>query len=288
MNDPSNGTIRFTKMTGSGNDFIIVDNREQLFDADHSSDLIRAACRRKLSVGADGFIFIEKDAELDFRWRFFNADSSEAEMCGNGARCAARYAFLKGIVSQPRMSFRTRAGIIAAEVMGKRVKIRMTSPENLMLNFTLESDGKPFVLNFINTGVPHLVGLLNSEEELNRLDVCLHGRFFRFHERFQPAGTNVNFAHVQGRRRMLIRTYERGVEDETLACGTGAIASALVAAAFGQVEPPVELVTRSGETLTIHFTQSSEKGGGAAQFQDVFLEGDAKVVYEADLWDETL
>lgn len=288
MMEPSSRTISFTKMTGSGNDFIIIDNRSHILDADQSAPFIRAACRRKFSVGADGLIFIQEDPETDFQWRFFNADSSEAEMCGNGARCAARFAFLKGIVSQPNMTFRTRAGIIAAEVQGRRVKIRMTPPEKLLLDFPLESSGQVFSLNFINTGVPHVVGLLDSKEALDSLDVHKHGNFFRFHEKFQPAGTNVNFAHVQDRNHMLIRTYERGVEDETLACGTGAMASALVAAAKGLVNAPVQLATRSGETLTIHFSQSDSGGPGAEQFSQVYLEGDARVVYEADLWDETL
>jgi len=288
MTDRSSGTIPFTKMTGSGNDFIIIDNRDQIINADQSAPFIRAACRRKLSVGADGLIFIEKDPEADFQWRFFNADSSEAEMCGNGARCAARFAFLKGIVSRPRMTFRTQAGIIAAEVRGRRVKIRMTPPQKLLLDFSLESAGESFSLNFVNTGVPHVVGLLDSQEALDSLDVCRHGNFFRFHDKFQPAGANVNFAHVQNREHMLIRTYERGVEDETLACGTGAIASALVAAAKGLVDAPVQLATRSGETLTIHFSQALQGEPGAGQFTQVYLEGDARVVYEADLWDETL
>lgn len=284
----SPSTIRFIKMTGSGNDFIIIDNRSQALNADQCAPLIRAACRRKLSVGADGLILIENDPEVDFKWRFFNADASEAEMCGNGARCAARFAFLNGIVSKPRMAFRTMAGIIEAELMGPRVKIRMTAPEKLQLDFALQTEDGSFTLSFVNTGVPHAVLLLPSEEELEAFDVFKLGRFFRNHERFQPAGTNVNFACVESRQQMTIRTYERGVEDETLACGTGSIAAALMAAAKGLVVSPVALKTRSGEILTIHFTQSSESTYGAGSFRDVFLEGEAKVVYEADLWNETL
>jgi len=273
-------------MTGSGNDFILIDNRDQKFDSNNMQNLVRFACRRKLSVGADGLIFIENDPELDFQWRFYNADGSEAEMCGNGARCAARFAHLKGIVHKRHISFRTLAGVIDAELIEDRVKIKASSPHGLLNNFHLEIDGKPFDLSFINTGVPHVVQLLKDESDLEEMDVFRWGRSLRFHERFQPAGSNANFSVVLDNHRMVVRTYERGVEAETLACGTGSIASALVAAAQKMAESPVEVRTRSGEVLNIYFNQESVDG--TIHFSDVYLEGDAKVVYEADLWDETL
>ncbi|NLI34140.1 MAG: diaminopimelate epimerase [Deltaproteobacteria bacterium] len=278
--------IPFMKMTGSGNDFILVDNRRGLLDADSSRHIVRMACRRKLSVGADGFILIEDDPEVDFLWRFFNADGSEAEMCGNGSRCAARFAHMKGITSGPSMSFRTLAGIIQADVRGERVKVRMTSPHSLETDFYLQIGDRPFCLHFINTGVPHVVNLVEDADALEQANVLEWGRALRFHSRFQPEGSNVNFALVRDSHHMVIRTYERGVEDETLACGTGSIASALVAAAKQLVSAPVEVLTRGGETLTIHF--DNPPVGGKAPFNTVFLEGDAKVVYEAELWSETL
>jgi diaminopimelate epimerase len=274
--------IPFWKMTGSGNDFILVDNRSGFLDPDRSRDLVRKSCRHKLSVGADGFIFIENDPTVDFKWRFFNADGSEAEMCGNGARCAARFAFLRGIVQEPRISFRTRAGVIDAEILDERVRIRTTAPQDLQLDLTLNTDGESFHLHFVNTGVPHVVLLLNDLERLEEMDVKRWGRALRFHPHFQPAGTNVNFACIQDPGRLTLRTYERGVEDETLACGTGSIASALTAAAKDLVRSPVDVSTRGGDILTISFVQRGE------DFQEVYLEGDAKVVYEGQLWDETL
>ena len=283
--------IHFFKMTGSGNDFIVIDNRGLELDADRCKDLVRAACRRKLSVGADGLILIENDSEADFKWRFFNADGSEAEMCGNGARCAARFANLKNIVSKSRMSFRTMAGIIEAEIKGERVKVRMMRPRGLALDLSLQADDRPFRLHFINTGVPHVVCFTEDESSLEAADVFNWGRAFRFHSHFQPAGTNVNFALVRDAYHMAVRTYERGVEAETLACGTGSIASALVAAAKQLVQSPVEIETRGGETLTIYFEtadQNEGAGEGEGGFTNVYLEGDAKVVYEAELWDETL
>ena len=187
------------------------------------------------------------------------------------------------------MSFRTRAGIIQAEVSGKEVKVRMTSPHSLQMDIRVEVDGKICEGHFINTGVPHLVCLIDSEAELEAMDVALCGRALRFHPRFQPAGTNVNFVWVQDAHSLSLRTYERGVEGETLACGTGAMASALIAAARKRVASPVKAQTRGGEILTIYFDkQPAGAQGEAVRFGEVYLEGEARVAYEADLWDETL
>lgn len=278
--------IRFVKMTGSGNDFILIDNRDGHIDAARHASLAQLACRRKLSVGSDGLILIENDPEVDFKWSFYNADGSSAEMCGNGARCAARFARLNRIVETDRMAFRTLAGLIEATVKGERVKVRMTPPHGLESGLGVEAAGRAFELDFINTGVPHVVWLAPDAPRLEEADVVTWGRSLRFHPRFQPAGTNVNFVAVEDAHHLRIRTYERGVEDETLACGTGSIAAALVAATRRLAASPVEVLTRSGETLTIHFTQQGESGQG--ELTDVHLEGDAKVVYEGELWDETL
>jgi diaminopimelate epimerase len=274
--------IRFYKMAGAGNDFIIIDNRKALLNADSCREFVRMACRRQLSVGADGVILIENDQEVDFKWRFFNADGGEAEMCGNGARCAARFVHLTGIVKKTEMAFRTLAGIIGAELLGSRVKVQMTEPHSLKQDIQVEAGGRSFSLDFINTGVPHAVCLLTSADELESADIQRWGRAIRFHPQFQPAGTNANFVYVDSARRILVRTYERGVEGETLACGTGAIATALVCAARNRAASPVLVETRSGESLTIHFKKRQN------EFTDVFLEGEARVAYEGELWHETL
>lgn len=286
MDNPGAVRIPFTKMTGSGNDFIIIDNRSRSIPAEWQRELARKACRRKFSVGADGLILIESDPEVDFKWQFYNADGSEAEMCGNGARCAARFAFLWGIAPKKEMAFRTLAGLIEAEIRDERVKIRTTPPTGLKTGLELQAADRSFALDFLNTGVPHTIHFLESADELEASSVSEWGRAIRFHPFFQPAGTNVNFAHVRDIHHLTLRTYERGVEAETLACGTGSIATALVAAARGWAESPVEVLTRSGQSLTIHFTVSH--GGPDSAFVDVFLEGDARVVYQAELWDETL
>ena len=278
--------IRFTKMSGSGNDFIIIDNRALKLTKELGRELARLACRRKLSVGADGLILIENDPEADFAWQFFNADGSEAEMCGNGSRCAARFALLKGIVDKDRLCFKTLAGLIEAQVTGELAKVRMPQPHGMEVDVPVELDDRLLHLGFINTGVPHAVFFADSPEQLEELDVFTLGRRIRFHPRFQPAGTNADFVFVSNAHHISIRTYERGVEAETLACGTGCIAAALLAAAQNFTASPVNVLTRGGETLVIYFEKISQED--RINFSNVYLEGDAKVVYDAELWDETL
>ncbi len=268
--------IPFTKMSGSGNDFIIVDHREPFLKEDRLRDFIRKACRRRISVGADGLILIERSQKADFKWRYFNADGGEAEMCGNGGRCAARFAYLKGIAG-PSLKFETLAGILSAQVDGKRVKLEMTKPFGLKLDETLLIDGKKQIFSSINTGVPHAVLFV---EDLEGLDIVPIGKAIRFHSHFSPGGTNANFIRMDKGSQLSIRTYERGVEDETLACGTGAVASALVAAFKGLVKSPVSIKTRGGEVLTVHFEIE------AKEVKRVFFEGDVHIIYEAEMWEE--
>jgi diaminopimelate epimerase len=268
--------IEFYKMSGSGNDFILIDNRDGSFAVGDIVAFVKSVCERKVSVGADGLIVIESSDKVDFRWRFFNADGSEVEMCGNGGRCAARFAFLRGIAGQ-KMSFETVAGIIDAEVRGDVVKLRLPDPRNLVTEDRIRIDNEVLYVSSINTGVPHVVHFVRDPDQF---DVFNTGRAIRYHEHYRPAGTNANFAAVVDGHTLRVRTYERGVEDETLACGTGSVASALIAAGKGLVESPVDVRVQSGELLRIHFEQT--EGG----FTKVYLEGKAKVVYQGTLWDE--
>jgi diaminopimelate epimerase len=269
-------TITFTKMSGSGNDFIIIDNRNQCIDGIDLPQFITAVCRRKMSVGADGLILIEPSDTADFRWRFYNSDGSRAEMCGNGARCATRFAFVNGIAGQS-LTFETDAGIVSGEVRADRAKVKMPDPTDLRLDYSIELASGPLVVSSINTGVPHVVIMQDAVETV---DVFGLGREIRNHEAFAPAGANVNFVCRQGPGSLTIRTYERGVEDETLACGTGSIAGALVCAVKLNWSSPISLLTRSQEVLTIYF---AENGG---TFSDVYLEGDARIIYSAQLGEE--
>ncbi len=263
-------------MSGSGNDFILIDHRKPFIDGDRMKEFARKVCRRRISVGADGLIFIENSEKADFKWRFFNADGSEGEMCGNGGRCAARFAHLKGITG-PSLTFETLAGMISAQVNEKRVKLEMTKPHSLKLDETLLIDGKQQTLSSINTGVPHAVLFLDDIEHLNIVQL---GRSIRYHPHFAPSGTNANFVRLEKGSQLSIRTYERGVEDETLACGTGAVASALIAAFKGLARSPVSVKTRGGELLTVHFEIEGE------EVKRVFFEGEVHIIYEAEMWEE--
>jgi len=280
--------IPFAKLSGTGNDFIIIDHRDPFIPEADQAEFARLVCRRRFSVGADGLILIENSATADFRWQFYNGDGSRAEMCGNGARCAARFAYEKNI-AQAAMGFETTAGRIEAFVlnaMGALVKIRLTAPEELRLNIPLSLGSVEQTLHFINTGVPHTVVLVN---DAGMVPVADWGRKIRFHEIFQPAGTNANFTQVLPGDTLMVRTYERGVEGETMACGTGAVASALIAALLERANPPVTVITSGGEKLTIHFSITGE---GSERRLDpaagIYLEGPAHGIYEGEMGPDAL
>lgn len=224
-------------------------------------------------MGADGFILIENCDSADFKWQFFNSDGSRAEMCGNGARCAARFAYINKITG-PSMSFVTDAGIVHAQVIDNRVKVNMMGPTEYRYDYQLKLKDGPLTVSSLNTGVPHVVIMTDDIEDV---DVAGTGREIRFHEHYAPAGTNVNFITGVKNKTIYIRTYERGVEGETLACGTGSIASALVTAHKNKVESPVNVITRSKGVLTIHYKQDN------GRFYDIYLEGDARVIYKGEL-----
>jgi diaminopimelate epimerase len=268
--------ITFSKMSGSGNDFIIIDNRSRSLDGIDLSQFITAVCRRKMSVGADGLILIEPSDKADFSWRFYNSDGSRAEMCGNGARCAARFAYVNGIAGE-NLTFETDAGIVCGQVYADRAKVKMPDPTDLRLDYSIELTNGPLTVSSINAGVPHVVIMQDAIEDV---DVFGLGREIRNHEAFAPAGTNVNFICRQGSGRLAIRTYERGVEDETLACGTGSIASALVSSIKFNWTSPINLLTRGKESLTIHFAEDN------GIFSNVYLEGDARIIYTAQLGED--
>ncbi len=272
--------MEFAKLQGSGNDFILIDNREgEVYGIIRDLEIdikhfVVELCKPHTGVGADGLILIEKpdNPDNDFKWQFFNADGSVAEMCGNGSRCAVRFCYDRGIVNE-RVKFETLAGVIKAEVLegGKRVKVQLTKPFGVR-DITLEYEGTELKGTFINTGVPHFVVLV---EDLENTDVLKLGRYIRYHEEFKPSGTNVNFVSPVSESRIRIRTYERGVEGETLACGTGATASAIVSRMKDAINGmPVEVETKSGEVLKIYFDEN---------WEEVFLEGGVCKVYEGIL-----
>jgi len=265
-------TIPFWKMHGAGNDFILVDDRDEIFPAGDTAWLRRIGARRT-GVGCDGIILVQASDKADFRMRFFNPDGNEVEMCGNGARCVARLASKIG-AAPPQMSIDTVAGILHAEIRGENVKLKMSSPSGWCLDEELALSGGPVQYSFVNTGVPHVVV---EVEDLDACDVTGLGAEIRYHEEFAPAGTNANFIRVTGPGSLHIRTYERGVEDETLACGTGIVAAALTAARRGRVNAPVSLTAASGDELEVDFELTDDSA------DNVTLLGPAVHVFQGTL-----
>ncbi len=262
--------IPFFKMQGSGNDFILLNNDELQVQVSAMPDWAKKLCPRAFGVGADGLIFLESSADdpsMDYRWHFFNADGSRAEMCGNGSRCAARLAFELGL-APARNVLGTDAGPVRAEVdtESKEVKVQLTSPKDLELNIDLNLDtAQPLPVHFVNTGVPHVIFLCSDPSSL---DLAALGPTIRFHARFAPSGANVNLVQIRDDQSLQIRTYERGVEAETFACGTGAAAAAVVANALGYCGRTVPVLTQGREKLTITLEQGN-----------IFLQGRAVLVY---------
>ncbi len=274
-------TIPFFKMNGSGNDFIIINDLEETVsntvDNIPLEEFVRKICSRKVSIGADGVILIKKpdNPEVNFKWQFYNADGSKAEMCGNGSRCAARFAFLNKIAPL-YMKFETLAGIIEAQLTSvNTVRVKLPNPTQLHLDMEITQPNTS--LSFINTGVPHVVIIV---EDINKINVKDLGSKIRYHESFKPQGTNVNFVKPLNEHTIEIRTYERGVEDETFACGTGATASAIVTMVKGLTKPPVTVFTRGGKTLKIYASIVD------SSITNVLLEGDALISYIGSMTDE--
>ncbi len=260
--------IRFAKMEGAGNDFVLVDDRSGRFSGERGRELARKLCQRRLSVGADGLILIASSDSADFRMRIINPDGSEAEMCGNGSRCAVTFARKLGACGDGA-TMETLGGPVEAEVRGDRVRVELSRPGPIS---RLEIDGDE--VHLVNTMVPHAVLFVN---DLDGAPVVERGRSLRHHKAFGKPGTNVDFVRVEGESSVAIRTYERGVEAETLACGTGAVASALVTAHLRSWKEMVEVRVRSGEVLRVEFE------GRGPRFERCFLEGGVREVFTGEL-----
>jgi diaminopimelate epimerase len=264
--------LRFSKMNGAGNDFVLIDNR--VGDLQLAADQIVKICDRHRGVGADGVLVLERATNgADFRMRYYNADGGEAEMCGNGARCFARYA---SRVAGPKeqLSFETPAGVIGATLQGELVRLEMSEPKDLRLGITIPFPDRQVAAHFVNSGVPHVVVPV---DDLENVDVPALGSAIRRHDLFAPKGANANFLKERGERQIAIRTYERGVEDETLACGTGVVASALIFAALKNVSGPIGVLVRGGNELQVGFDRTGD------QFKNVTLTGPADFVFEGTI-----
>ena len=262
--------LDFTKMNGAGNDFVLVDNRTRKLSL--SRDQVVRLCDRHRGVGADGVLLLVPSAtgKADWAWEFYNSDGSTGEMCGNGARCFSRFVQkLTGLTGG--FTFETGAGVITASFRGERVTVSLTQPGELRLNQRVTLSVGTETIHSINTGVPHAVVFV---PDADRVVMQQLGPEIRRHPHFGPKGTNVNFAQRLGPNRIRVRTFERGVEGETLACGTGVTAAALIAARLHGFTSPVKVQIQGGEQLEVSF---KEEGG---EFADVRLSGPAEFVFE--------
>lgn len=269
--------LHFYKMTGAGNDFVMVDNRDLSLSEALTHDCIAALCDRRFGIGGDGLIAVEPARDRgDARMRYYNSDGGEAEMCGNGARCfTAFYHFLQNGAAR-EVAFETMAGLVHGSVRPDGdVTVQLTTPKDMKLDILPATETVPAPVHFINTGVPHAVAYLDSVDDI---DIMKMGAFLRYHEAFAPAGTNANFACALSPGHLRLRTYERGVEGETLACGTGMTATALLHAVLTGAASPISLDVAGGCTLSVGFKRSADN-----QFSDVTLTGPAVMVFEGDI-----
>ncbi len=267
--------IAFTKMHGAGNDFVMIDNRSGRLQL--TTGQIAALCHRRFGIGADGVLLLEKPedpARQDARMVYYNADGSRAEMCGNGARCFTAFALAHQVGTPPHVRFLTDAGPITATVRGDAITIQMTPPLDLRLDQMVPLKAGSVLVHYVNTGVPHVVRFV---DDVSKVDIRPEGAELRFHAAFQPKGANANFAQILPDGRVLVRTYERGVEDETLACGTGVTATGIIANLVHEVKLPVRLRVAGGDELAVNFVRKGDV------IRDVTLTGPAKVAFSGEV-----
>jgi len=260
--------MEFLKIVGSGNDFVVIDNRKGIIR--RREELAKKLCDRKMGIGADGLLLIENSKKADFKMRIFNPDGSEAEMCGNGLRCVFRFLKEKKITHKKSLMIETKAGILDGEIKKGRVKIRMRIIGKPHLNMKIPLEKENIEGHFINTGVPHTVIVVQNIEKVKVEQI---GPEIRYHKIFQPEGTNVDWVEIVDERKIKMRTYERGVEGETLSCGTGAVASGIITHLLGYTRSPLSVLTSSGEILKIYFDEN---------LSSVYLEGDTFLSFNGE------
>ena len=264
-------TISFYKLTAAGNDFVLIDNRQNIVPEQGHSKLAAKLCDRRYSIGGDGLILLENSSKADFRMRYYNSDGSHASMCGNGGRSIAKFAYELGVAGK-NMKFETDAGLITAEIKSDTVvNLALYNPKDLALNEEVEIEGKNWTIHSLNTGVPHAVVYV---DDIEKIDVKKYGNIIRFHKHYAPAGTNVNFVKVDKDNTLLVRTYERGVEEETLACGTGVTASSIISVLLNKTVSPVHVITRGKDNLYVSCKTDRQN------ISNVFLEGPAIVAFK--------
>jgi diaminopimelate epimerase len=282
--------IPFVKMVGAGNDFIVIEPQKNLDYVKFTKDV----CARQFGIGADGVLILDKSKTSDYQMRIINADGSEAEMCGNGARCMASYIVANAKPTKKLFGMETLAGEVLGEAEGEVARVRLSPPKDYTPNIDITVNGQKMTVHYIDTGVPHVIVFVEGLQESR---VKEFGRLIRNHSRFAPRGTNVNFVEVaspaggkQGNSMVAVRTYERGVEDETLACGTGSVAAAIVSylhthpTVKEQKEASMRVLTASKEILEITFDLEKEGGANNVVIRNVWLKGTAKVIARGEYY----
>jgi diaminopimelate epimerase len=263
--------IPFSKYSGCGNDFILIDNRTGIFPLENPL-LVQRLCARRTGIGADGIILLENSTSADYRMRILNADGSEAEMCGNGIRCLARF-LTELSITKTTIQFQTKGGPVKTVLSEHSVQAEMPIPTDIHWNRSLQLSGKTVIIHTLNTGVPHAVLFVDDLPSDQWMQMAPQ---IRNHSDFGTGGTNVNFARVEGSK-IFLRTYERGVEGETLACGTGATATALAASKLYGITSPITIIPASGDRLEIQFQESDK------EFSNVIMSGPAHHIYKGTL-----
>jgi diaminopimelate epimerase len=265
--------IEFTKMHGAGNDFVMIENLDGAIEM--GPEQVAALCDRRFGIGADGLILLNPPANdySDASMIYYNADGGRVDMCGNGARCFTSFALLNGVGDGNQVNFTTDAGPMRAEAEDGQYTIRMTPVHSIELDKTLSTDHGFYQFAFMNTGVEHVVVFT---EDVESIDIIPEGSAIRYHDRF-PAGTNANFAQIGEDGLIKVRTYERGVENETLACGTGVVAVAITANLTKNLPTPISVSVRGGDILTVEFSRDGDA------ISDITLTGPAKVVFTGSI-----
>jgi len=258
-------------MNGAGNDFVLIDNRDGSVSL--SREQISKLCHRQRGVGADGLILLRNaEGDGDWAWDFYNADGTDAEMCGNGARCFARFA-QRHLNGRKSLSFETLAGVIEASVDGESVTVGLTPPQDFRIGDRIGTSSGELEVHSVNTGVPHAVLFV---DDADKAMVSELGHEIRHHEHYAPAGTNVNFVQLTGDGSIRVRTFERGV-GETLACGTGVAAAGLITAKLHGCGSPVRVRVLGGDDLGVAFEPDGDS------FANVQLTGPAEFVYSGQI-----
>ena len=270
--------LHFNKMTGAGNDFVMIDNRDLSLSHVLTKEAIAHLCDRRFGIGGDGLIAVEPaTADGEVRMRYYNSDGGEAEMCGNGARCFTAFVHHLSNGSVKQLRFETLAGIILGQVHADgSITVQLTTPQGMKLHVLSPDEQLPAPVHFVNTGVPHAVAFL---DDVDHIDIMKLGAYLRYHKAFAPAGTNANFACVLSPQHLKLRTYERGVEGETLACGTGMTATALLHAELTGAPSPIQLDVAGGCTLAVSFEKTAP-----GHYSNITLTGPAVIVFEGIIY----